>query len=102
MQISKRTTQLIILVLVIKQLIFINKNPVINGYHIESELNDILKSVYSESPLGYNNVDWFVDDVIKLETKTAFYFINTNKDSIITEENEEGYRKNNTCGLCEK
>ena len=51
------------------------QNPVLNGYHIESELEDVLKSGYYKSPLVYNNVDWFVDEVIKFENKMAFYFI---------------------------
>ena len=46
-----------------------NQNPVLNGYHIVSELEDILQSGYHKSPLGYNNVDWFVNEVIKLEKK---------------------------------
>ena len=50
------------------------QNPVLNGYYIISELEDILKSGYYESPLGYNNVDWFVKQIIKLENKMAFYF----------------------------
>ena len=37
------------------------QNPILNSYHIESELNDILQSSYYESPLGYNNLDWFVN-----------------------------------------
>ena len=45
------------------------QNPVLNGYHIVSELQDILKSDYYKSPLEYDNVDWFVDEVIKLEKK---------------------------------
>ena len=45
------------------------QNPVLNGYHIISELEDVIKSGYHKSPLGYNNVDWFVDEVIKLEKK---------------------------------
>ena len=49
------------------------QNPVLNGYHIESELNDILKSGYYKSTLGYNNVDWFADEVV-LENKMNFYF----------------------------
>ena len=64
------------------------QNPVLNGYHIVSELEDILKSEYYKSPLGYDNVDWFVDEVIKLENKMAFYFKNTKKDIIMTEEDE--------------
>ena len=42
-------------------------NPVLNGYYIISELEDVLESGYYESPLGYNYVDWFVKEVIKLE-----------------------------------
>ena len=65
------------------------QNPVLNGYHIVSELEDVLKSGYHKSPLGYNNVYWFVNEVIKLENKMAFYFKNTNKNIIMTEENDE-------------
>ena len=78
------------------------QNPVMNGYYIVSELEDILKSDYYQSPLGYDNVDWFVDEVIKLENKMAFYFKNTKKDIIITEEDEEDFRNNNICRFCEK
>ena len=78
------------------------QNPVLNGYHIESELEDILKSDYYKIPLGYNYVDWFVDELIKLENKMAFCFKNTKKDIIMTEENEEDYRINNICRFCEK
>ena len=53
------------------------QNPVLNGYRIVSELEDILKSGYHKCPLGYDNVDWFVDEVIKLENKMAFYYKNT-------------------------
>ena len=65
-------------------------------------MEDILKSDYYKSPLGYNNVDWFVDEVIKLENKMAFYFKNTNKDIVMTDNDEEDYRKNNICRFCEK
>ena len=78
------------------------QNPVINGYHIVSEIEDVLKSVYYKSPLGYDNVDWFVDEVIKLENKMAFYFKNTNKDIIMTPEDEQDYKNNNICRFCEK
>ena len=40
------------------------QKPVLNGYHIVSELEDVLLSDYYKSPLGYNKVDWFVDEVI--------------------------------------
>ena len=78
------------------------QNPVLNGYHIVSELEDVLKSEYYKSPLGYDNVDWFVKEVIKLENKMAFYFKNTNKDIIMTQEDEEDFRINNICRFCEK
>ena len=41
------------------------QNPVLNGYRIESELEDVLESGYHRSPLGYDIVDWFVDKFIK-------------------------------------
>ena len=78
------------------------QNPVLNGYHIVSELEDVLKSEYYKSPLGYNNVDWFVDEVIKLENKMAFYFKNTKRDIIMTEDDEEDFKNNNICRFCEK
>ena len=43
---------------------FYKQSPVLKGYQIESELEDVLKSEYYKSPLGYNNVDWFVNEVI--------------------------------------
>ena len=78
------------------------QNPVLNGYHIVSEIEDVLKSDYYKSPLGYNNVDWFVDEVIKSENKMAFYFRNTKKDIIMTEEDEDDFRNDNICRFCEK
>ena len=65
-------------------------------------MEDILKSDYYKSPLGYDNVDWFVDEVIKLENKMAFYFTNTQKYIIMTEENEEDYRIINICRFFDK
>ena len=56
------------------------QNPVCNGYYIVSGLNNVLKSGYYHSPLGYENVDWFVNEMIKLENKMNFYFKNTKKD----------------------
>ena len=78
------------------------QNPVLNGYYIISELEDVLENGYYESPLGYNNVEWYVNEVIKLENKMAFYVKNTRKDIIMTKEDEEDYRKNNICRVCEK
>ena len=65
-------------------------------------MEDVLKSGCYKSPLGYDNVDWFVNEVITLENKMAFYFKNTNKDIIMTEEDKEDYRINNICRFCEK
>ena len=67
------------------------QNPIFNIHRIVSEIEDVLKSGYQKSPLGYKNVDWFVDEVIKLENKMAFYFKNTKKDIAMTDENDEGY-----------
>ena len=78
------------------------QNPIHNGYYIRSELEDVLESGYYESPLGYNNVDWFVKEIIKLENKMVFYFKNTKKDIILTKNDEEDYRNNNICRFCEK
>ena len=67
------------------------------GYELSSELEDVLKSDYYKSPLGYDNVDWFVNEGIKLENKMAFYFKNTKKDIIMTEKDEENCRNYNIC-----
>ena len=48
---------------------FYKQNPVVIGYYIISELEDVLESGYYKSPLGYDNVDWYVKEVIKLENK---------------------------------
>ena len=63
-------------------------------------MEDVLESDYYESPLGYNNVHWFVNQVIKFKNKMAFYFKNTKKDIVMTEDDED-YRKN-ICRVCEK
>ena len=78
------------------------QNPVLNGYHIISELEDVLRSDYYKSPLGYDNIDWFVDEVIKLENKMAVYFKNTKKDINMTDYDKEEYRNDNVCRFCEK
>ena len=82
-----------------KQPTFANKNPVLNGYYIISELEDVLES---GSPLGYDNVDWFVNEVIKLENIVTFYFKNTKKDVIMTQEDNEDFDIINICRCCEK
>ena len=55
-------------------------------------MEDVLQSGYHKSPLGYDNVDWFVDENIKLENKLAFYFKKTKKGMIMDEEDEEDYK----------
>ena len=65
-------------------------------------MNGVLESGYYESPLGYDNVYWFVKEVIRLENKMAFYFKETKKDIIMSKENEEAFKNNNICRFCEK
>ena len=76
------------------------ENPICNGYYIISELKVVLKSGQYKSNLDYVNVDWFVNEAIKTESKIAFYFKNTNKDIIVTEKDEEDYKSNNICRFC--
>ena len=61
----------------------------------------VSKSGYYESPLGYNNVDWFVDEVIRLENKIPFYFKDTKKDIIMTGEYED-FKNNNIFRFCDE
>ena len=65
-------------------------------------MEDVLKNGYHKSLLGYNNVDWFVNEVKKLENKMAFYFKNTNKDIVMTGEDEENFENDNICRFFEK
>ena len=44
---------------------FYKQNSVLTGYHIKSELEDVSQSSFYKSTLGYNNVDWFLDEVLK-------------------------------------
>ena len=43
-----------------------------------------------------------MDEVLKLENSKTFCFKNTNKDSIMMDEDEEDFDKNNICRFCEK
>ena len=74
----------------------------LRGYYIIPELEDVLKKGYYKTPLGYIEVDWFVDEVIKLENKMTFYFKNTKKDIVMTEEDDEDFDNNFICRFCEK
>ena len=65
-------------------------------------MEDVLKSGYYNFKLDYDNVGWFVGEVIKLENKMAFYFKNTNRNIILTEEDEKHYKNSNICRFCDK
>ena len=65
-------------------------------------MNDILQSGFYHSPLDYNNVDWFVSEIIELENKMNFYFKNIKNDIIMTQENEEHFRDKSICWFCEQ
>ena len=54
------------------------------------------------SPLGYDNVNWYVTEVIKSRKEMAFYFKKTKKDIVMTEDDEEDFKNNIICGFCEK
>ena len=73
------------------------QNPVLNGYYANSDLEDLIKSGYYESPLDFDNIDSYVYEVINLENTMAFYFKNTKKDIVMTEDDEEDYRNINIC-----
>ena len=78
------------------------QNPVLNGYRNISELDDVPQNGYHKSPLGYNNIDWFADEVIKSENKMAFFYKNIWKDIIMREENEKDYKNNIICQFYEQ
>ena len=78
------------------------QEPVCNGYQIVSDLEHFLKTEYHKSPLGHENVEWFVDEIIKLENKMNFWFKNTKKDIIMIEEDKQDFENNNICRFCEK
>ena len=62
----------------------------------------VLKSGSYKSPSGCDNVDWFVDEVIELEKRMIFFFKNTKKEIIMTEEDEEDFKTEDVCKFCEK
>ena len=72
------------------------------GYYIRPEREDVLKSGFYISKLDYGNVNWFVEEVKKIENKIACYFINTERDIILTDEDEEEFKNKNICRFCEK
>ena len=56
-------------------------------------MDDNLNSGYYEPPVGYDDVDWLDNEVMKSEKKMAFFYRNTKKDIIMTEEDEEDFKK---------
>ena len=78
------------------------QNLILTGLCENSDLEAMLKSGYYESTFGPKNVDWYVNEVTKLEKEKAFFFENTKKDIIMTNKDEEDYRNNNICRFCEK
>ena len=65
-------------------------------------MENVLESGYYVFPLGYDNVDWHVNQVIKLENKMAFFIKNTKKDIIMKQEDKENFDNNIFCRFCEK
>ena len=80
---------------------FCKPNPVCNCYHIVTELEDVSNSEY-KSRLVNENVDWFVDEIFKLENKLNFYFKDTKKDIIMTQDDKKDSESNNICRFCEE
>ena len=64
-------------------------------------MEDVLKSDKDKSSKIYKNVDWFCNEVVKLENKKACYFEKTRKDVIITKEDEEDFNIK-ICRFCKK
>ena len=52
--------------------IFFSKIVFVMVFYIVSIFNDVLQSGCYESKLGCSNLDWFIDEVIKLEKKNGF------------------------------
>ena len=54
------------------------------------------------SLLGYDNVNWYVTEVIKFRKIWLSYLKNTEKDIVMTEDDEEDFKTNIVCRFCEK
>ena len=63
-------------------------------------MEKVLQCGYYRSILDYDNVDWFSFETIKIENKKDFYLKNTNKDILMTEEDEEDHKNNGICRFC--
>ena len=53
-----------------------------NGFKLLYEREDVLESGFYKSPLGYENVDWFVEEVKESQNEMKLYFQNTKRISI--------------------
>ena len=65
-------------------------------------MEDVLEIGFYEYALGYDNVDWFVNEVIKKENKMTFYSKNTKKAIIMTQEDKEDFDNNSICRFVRK
>ena len=65
-------------------------------------MEDVLKSGYYESSLGFDIIEWFLDEPFRLEHKMFFYLKTKKKYNILSEGDEDHYRKNDICQFCEK
>ena len=54
--------------------IFYKQNPVLSGSNIISDLDDVSERSFWKFPLDYNNVDWFVNEVMKIRKYYGFLF----------------------------
>ena len=78
------------------------QNLVCNGYFFIPELNVVLHSGFQKSPLGHENLDWFVNEVKKLENRMNFYLKKIRNNILMTQENEQDYKNKSICRFCEK
>ena len=65
------------------------QNLVCNAFFLVAELSDVLINGYYKYPLGYDIVDWFVIEVMKLDDKMVFCFKKINKHITMSEEDGE-------------
>ena len=72
------------------------QNPVCNGYYFVSDLPEVLASEYKYN-FGSDNVDWLVNEIIKLENQKNFFSKNTNIETIMTEKDEYNFENSNNC-----
>ena len=66
------------------------------------EISDVVQSGICSAPLAYGNVHWFVDEVKKLECEMGFFSKNTFEYIIMTEQDEEDFKKINIFRFLEK